>query len=541
MIHQKKKTNNIPKEVKTMASLLIGLLLTLVLTCCGISVPEDAQQVNRKAMIMPDNDDAVLPPNIAPLNFRILEQGDNFIVRFSTKSNMEIVTKNEVTDIPLSDWHDLLANACGDTLYTDIYVKKGDRWMQFTQLKNPVVADSIDRYLTYRMIQPSYVDYEGMTIRQRDVSTFDERVLYDNMMLSDGDNGQCINCHVPQNQNKQGLSMFHVRQFLGGTILIDGQSATKVNLKTDSTLSAGVYPAWHPTENDLIAYSVNETGQVFHTRDVQKIEVIDFASDLILYDRSANKVYDIDCRKDEFESFPTWSPDGRWLYYVSAHFEQQTDNIDAELDNNYQQLKYNIYRRAFNAETMKFGERELVFDAVALNKSASTPRVSPDGKWLVFAMADYGQFHIWHHSSRLYALPINAEQTEQARLLSDHVGSYHSFSSNGRWLVFSSRQDDGNYTRLYMAYFDAEGQMHKPLLLPQKSPDYYGNLFRSYNVPELCVNPVGPSLVNLTNVIKGDALQAEYGGSALAIPDNKQASPTTQSAESERVSSKIGY
>ena len=92
-----------------------------------------------------------------------------------------------------------------------------------------------------------------------------------------------------------------------------------------------------------------------------------------------------------------------------------------------------------------------------------------------------------------------------------------------------------------MAYFDAEGQMHKPLLLPQKSPDYYGNLFRSYNVPELCVNPVGPSLVNLTNVIKGDALQAEYGGSALAIPDNKQASPTTQSAESERVSSKIGY
>ena len=78
---------------------------------------------------------------------------------------MEIVTKNEVTDIPLSDWHDLLANACGDTLYTDIYVKKGDRWMQFTQLKNPVVADSIDRYLTYRMIQPSYVDYEGMTIR----------------------------------------------------------------------------------------------------------------------------------------------------------------------------------------------------------------------------------------------------------------------------------------------------------------------------------------------------------------------------------------
>ena len=101
MIHQKVKTNNISKEMKTTVSLLIGLLLTLVLTCCGISVPEDAQQVNRKAMIMPDNDGAVLPPNISPLNFRILERGDNFIVRFSTKGNVEIVTKNEVMDIPL--------------------------------------------------------------------------------------------------------------------------------------------------------------------------------------------------------------------------------------------------------------------------------------------------------------------------------------------------------------------------------------------------------------------------------------------------------
>ena len=536
------KTNYIYIKVKAIASLLTELLLTLVLIGCGVSVPKDAQQVNRKALVMPDNDGAVLPTNIAPMNFRILEEGDDYFVRFSTKENYEVVISNEVIDVRLSDWQQLLNSACGDTLYTDVYVKKGDRWTQFKQMKNPIAKDGIDQYLTYRMIQPSYVDYEGMTIRQRDVTSFTERVLYDNMMLSDGDNGQCINCHVPQNQNKQGLSMFHVRQFLGGTILIDGQSATKVNLKTDSTLSAGVYPAWHPVADNLIAYSVNETGQVFHTRDVQKIEVIDFASDLILYDRSANKVYDIDCRKDEFESFPTWSPDGQWLYYVSAHYEQQTDNIDAELDNNYQQLKYNIYRRAFNAETMKFGERELVFDAAALGKSASTPRVSPDGKWLVFALADYGQFHIWHHSSRLYALPISTDKTEpQARLLSDYVGSYHSFSSNGRWLVFSSRQDDGNFTRLYIAYFDADGQMHKPFLLPQQSPNYYGHLFKSFNVPEFCVNPVGPSLISLTKVIKGEPLQAEYGGSALAIPDNKYASSTSQSAEDGRISSKIGY
>ena len=210
---------------------------------------------------------------------------------------------------------------------------------------------------------------------------------------------------MPQNQNLTGHSLFHVRQLKGGTVLIDGAQATKVNLKTDSTLSAGVYPAWHPKNDQFIAFSVNETGQVFHTRDVQKIEVIDFGSNLILYDAAKNQVFDIDCRTDEFETFPTWSPDGQWLYYVSAHYEQQSDNIDAELNSAYPQLKYNIYRRSFNAGTRKFGERELVLDAAAMDKSASTPRISPDGKWILFALADYGQFHIWHNSSRLYAMP----------------------------------------------------------------------------------------------------------------------------------------
>ena len=46
--------------------------------------------------------------------------------------------------------------------------------------------------MTYRLIEPSYVDYEGMTINQRNVTNFDERIIYSNRMQGEGDNGGCV-------------------------------------------------------------------------------------------------------------------------------------------------------------------------------------------------------------------------------------------------------------------------------------------------------------------------------------------------------------
>ena len=68
---------------------------------------------------------------------------------------------------------------------------------------------------------------------------------------------------------------------------------------------------------------------------------------------------------------------------------------------------------------------------------------------------------------------------------SANVDSYHSWSSNSRFMVFSSRRIDGLYTRLYMTYIDENGQEHKPFLLPQRKPaKFYSDLMFSYNIPE---------------------------------------------------------
>ena len=128
---------------------------------------------------------------------------------------------------------------------------------------------------------------------------------------------------------------------------------------------------------------MNSTGQSFHTKDKAKIEVEDSRSDIIFYDVEKNEVSIIEDDTLEFECFPTWSPDGKTLFYGSAHFEfTDTTAHETQVISRFKEIKYNLYRKSFNPQTKKFGPRELVYDAAAINQSATFPRVSPDGRYL---------------------------------------------------------------------------------------------------------------------------------------------------------------
>ncbi len=499
------------------------IVWAFALVGCHVSVPDNASLVHRMANVYPDCHDAVLPPNIAPMNFNILEQGDEFIAHvYSDADPSGIVCEGPTIYFPEKAWSTLLSSAKGKTITTDIYVKNDGQWQLFESIKNQVAEEEIDPYITYRLIPPSYEGYGQLAICQRNATNFEERVIYDNRFYDNEENGQCINCHVPQDYNRTHRSQFHIRQEKGGTVFMDGNQVKKIDLKTDQTLAAGVYPAWHPKRN-IIAYSVNKTYQVFHTKNLQKVEVMDFASDLILYDVENNRVYDIDRAADEFESFPAWSADGKMLYFVSAHVDVEADSLVDRLVDDYQGLHYNVYKRAFDEKTMSFGERELVFDAAALNKSAAFPRLSPDGRYLLFSMADYGQFHIWHHSSDLYMIDLTTKElVDVNKMNSPFTESYHAWSSNGRWILFSSRREDGNFTRLYMAYFDKNGHVSHPFVLPQKEPDTYQRMMLSYNVPEWMVNPVSPTLSEVAHGVGQSAIQAQYAGSSIRGESQKQ-------------------
>ena len=505
--------------------LLISVLLVLLAGCRRASLPKDFVPSQVPAIIYPDYANVTVPCNIAPLRFELLQGVDEAVTRFSVAGSDQEVLCEGIKACPTEDeWHALTTAALGRSIDVEIYARKGAKWVRLRPFKIHVSKDSIDPWLSYRLISPSYVAYEELTINQRCLENFDERVIVDNMLCTTESGGQCINCHSYQANNPRRMQ-FHARQTYGGTVIAYDDSIYKVDMKTSGVISAGVYPAWHPSL-PLIAYSANKTMQTFHTTDPDKIEVTDSESDLMVYDLRTNELKAVDPQTDELETFPCWSPDGRWLYFCSAHFTYnpyrrdsvtQKILIDArtpeqEIVMRSRELKCNIYRLPYDPATGRFGEREMVYDAAAEDYSATLPRLSPDGRWMLFTVGSYGCFHIWHHDADLFMLDLATGQAERMEVInSTQAESFHSWSSNSRWVVFSSRRTDGVFTRPFIAHIDAKGKATKPFELPSANPDYHRQLLKSYNVPELMRGPVEWSPQHFARILKTDARPAKYG------------------------------
>ncbi len=490
-----------------------GIVLVALLSACqGAQVPENFTQLDEQPDIYPDYVGVTVPVNMAPLHFQLATDCDEVVTRISA-GDEELVLGGQKVRPEQNDWQALVSKAMNDSIVVEMFGRKGDQWSRYKPFAIYVSPDSIDPWLTYRLISPSYVTYEELTINQRCLESYEERVIYDNMLCSTEEQGQCINCHYSQLGNPQ-RTLFHARQNLGGTMFnIDGQ-LHKVNLKTDSTLSAGVYPAWHPKQN-IIAFSTNNTMQSFHIRNIDKIEVLDSQSDLILYDPATNEVSTIENDKNEFETFPCWTPDGQWLYYCSAHFviadSLEKDGRDTECILRYKDIRYNIYRKPFDAEKHTFGPRELVFAADSMGLSATLPRISPDGRFLVLAVGEWGTFHIWHRNADLWLMNMETgELGPWKEVNSDAVESFHNWSSNGRWIVVSSRRDDGNFTRPFFAHVDRDGRATKPFELPTDDPNYHREFLKSYNVPEFMLGPVNKKPQDFADALKKPATQAVF-------------------------------
>ncbi len=479
--------------------LCLIILVALLGACRQAQVPADFKQVRRDVPIYPDYTGVTIPVNIAPLNFELLAPADDAVTRF-TAGNQQLVCGGLKVRPDIDQWRALTAAASGDSIAVEVFAEQDGQWVRFTPYYIYVSPDSIDAYLSYRMISPSYVSYEELTINQRCLETFDEQVIADNMLCSTEAGGQCINCHSYQQWNPDRMQL-HARHAHGGTVIAyDGQVSKNTSQPTP------VYPAWHPSLK-LIAYSTNKTLQTFHTADLNKIEVIDAESDLLLYDIDKHQMTVIEQQPDELETFPCWSPDGRWLYFASAHFEYPADTVDmSEITLRAQEVKYNLYRKSFNPDIREFGSRELVFAADTMGMSATLPRLSPDGRFLMFTMAAWGNFHIWHRDADLWLMDLSGEGRIRplSELNSDDTESYHSWSSSGRWVVFSSRRTDGIFTRPFFAHIDADGHASKPFELPMQDPDRHRQLLKSYNVPELMRGPVTLTPQQFADVLKGE-------------------------------------
>ena len=491
----------------TLSKILLLAATILFLSSCvnHPDVPTSFKEAKSLPAIFPDYCNVTVPCNIAPLNFMLpADQYEECVARFTMADGEQQTYGNGVkVQIPETEWLDMLKTSKGKSMKVEVWGQKKGEWLSFRPFEIFVAEEPIDEYLSYRLIEPSYAGWDFMEIAQRNITSFEETQIFNNeITCNDRAKGQCINCHSYQNYKTDNM-LFHVRLSNAGTVIVNDGKISKRNLKRDYTISSGVYPAWHPTQK-LIAFSTNKTRQAFHTQHPNKIEVFDEASDLILYDVTTDSVSIVSNDSTLLEVYPTWSPDGKYLYYCkSVPLPEELRDKDITL--NYQKVQYNLYRCSFDMSSHGFGEEELVYDAASANKSVTLPRISPDGRYLLFAEGQYGCFHIRHADGDIVCMPLDTEAPSRIDLTNFNsegfADSYPTWSSNGHWIMCSSRRGDGNFSRIYISYFN-KGKVEKAFMLPQKDPEHNTFRLKCYNRPEFMVEPVRISVNEFSKVFK---------------------------------------
>lgn len=472
-----------------------SIILIVCLCILNACRPQISGNFGSQPDIFPDYRDVMVPVNIAPMNFEMLsDEGLRWRVVIRGVSDSLIIRSDDgLISFRMGQWRRLLQENAGGQLSVEVIEKREDGWYAYLPFIVHISEDEIDPYIAYRLIPPGYSLWREMSIRQRNLETFREKTIYSNTQGK----GNCVNCHSFCDRDPDRM-LFHMRAELAGTYIFRDGMQEKLDTKTDQTISALVYPYWHPS-GKFVTFSVNRTNQLLHTTDPNRIEVFDEASDVVIYDIDNHQIVTSDLLSSEssFETFPTFSPDGRSLYICSSKAVEP-------MPERYKDIRYSLCRIAFDPETCSFGSKvDTLYNAETRGGSVSFPRISPDGRHLVFTLSGYGNFSIWHKDADLYVADLQAGTVKPMTALnSDDVESYHSWSSDSRWMVFSSRRDDGHYTKPYISYVDAEGNARKPFLLPQKDPKkYYGMLMFSYNIPEFVSDRIdldGREIVKLT-------------------------------------------
>ena len=450
------------------------LLLALLMVACGRESTIGYSQRSGYPPMFPNYADITIPCNIAPLNFEI-DSVESIEVLVKGDQDWEFESRGTTMRFNERKWRQMLTAECGNELLvfvTTLCDNEHSGWSSFTWT---VSEDKIDSYLSYRLIEPAYEVWNELQIVERNVENFDERLLGDNITTD----RSCMNCHT-SNRAEQPANFMHVRGKRGGTIYSANGKVRKINTATPHTSGSAVYGEIERGGRYGI-FTTADIVPILHLDASERMEVYDRSSDLIVIDFEAGTVSDNDAiRGAEYqETFPAFAPDGRTIYFCRAVSRPQPDSIC--------QMMYSLCAIDFDPQTGSLGQEvRTVIDAESVGRSFSFPKCSPDGRWLLVTVSDYGTFPIWHSETDLWLVDLQSGAIDTlAAVNGRYSDSYHSWSSTSRWVVFASKRDDRVYGRPYIAHVDSLGQVSNPFVLPQRDPSRYRTMLKSMNIPEL--------------------------------------------------------
>ena len=484
-------------DMKKIFGIFQTMVIGIALAACTPS-PKDVKPATEDLTIYPDYKDILIPCNIAPLNFMIRGDYDAVSVRLGNEQKIEKRGRKVLIDP--EEWQKLTGNTREErVIYISVTARssKDGGWYEFPSFTWTISPDSIDTFITYRLIEPGYEVWDKVEIEERCIENFTTRTLADGKRLGN----RCMNCHT-HGGDKGQYSFFHLRGQGGGTILNRDRRLRKVTLRNEEMTGGAVYGDFHPSGRFAV-FSTNVIIPSFHSEGIRRFEVFDTSSDLCLadFDSSAMRLSPlVSNTASTLETFPCFSADGRWIYFCSAP-NPCGDTIPSpyDLKDHVSDIHYSLYRIAFDDAEGTFGDEiETVYDAEAKGGSVNLPKCSPDGRWLMFSLSANGTFPIWHSETRLCLTDANGNS-----YTTEENGTYHSWSHNSRWIAFASKRYDGQYGRVYFAHINtaADGKspvMSKPLVMPQADPEMDDLNLRSFNIPDLSnvATPIDTETIN---------------------------------------------
>ena len=227
--------------------------------------------------------------------------------------------------------------------------------------------------------------------------------------------------------------------------------------------------------------TLNEEVYVANFKDYRFLQVFyPTRGILALYDRTTREMRALPGADDPryVHTDGVWSPDGKYLVFARAEardaYPPGRKMAEYAGDPNEVPMQYDLYRVPFNGGVG--GRAEPIPGASANGMSNSFPKVSPDGRWIVFVKCRNGQ--LMRPDSELYIVPAGGGEARRLRANTASMNSWHSFSPNGRWLVFSSKSRSP-YTQMFLTHLD-EGGRDSPAILIENSTAAN----RAVNIPE---------------------------------------------------------
>jgi tetratricopeptide (TPR) repeat protein len=217
-----------------------------------------------------------------------------------------------------------------------------------------------------------------------------------------------------------------------------------------------------------------------------------------------------------------WSPDGKYVVFARAKaIDPYPANVKMAAyanDPNEARIQYDLYRVPFNGG--QGGTAEPIAGASANGMSNSFPKVSPDGRWIVFVQCRNGQ--VMRPDSQLYIVPAEGGQARRMRANMSPMNSWHSFSPNGRWLVFSSKSR-GPYTKMYLTHIDEAGNDSPAILIDNSTAANRAvNLPEFVNIPPDGLIKINTPAVDVYRQFDHAVDLGEKGENAAAIAEWRQ-------------------